>query len=89
LNIVPVTGEIRERPSFQRLREAWAEFLFHDPVSNEYWTRLYSERTEFQFALVDGEEVLAEGNSIPVEGMPTGWRDAFPNGFGEGEPDRL
>jgi GNAT superfamily N-acetyltransferase len=89
LNIVPVTDEIRERPSFQRLREAWAEFLFHDPFSNEYWTRLYSERSEFQFALVDGEEVLAEGNSIPVTGMPAGWRDAFPNGFGEGEPDRL
>jgi GNAT superfamily N-acetyltransferase len=89
LNIVPVTDEIRERPSFQGLRESWAEFLFHDPVSNEFWTRLYSERTEFQFALVDGDEVLAEGNSIPVSGMPSGWRDAFPNGFGEGEPDRL
>ena len=38
---------------------------------------------------MDGDEVLAEGNSIPVTGMPSGWRDAFPNGFGEGEPDRL
>jgi hypothetical protein len=89
LKIVPVTDEIRSRPSFQALRDAWPEFLFHDPVSNEFWTRLYSERSEFQFVLVDGDEVLAEGNSIPVAGMPAGWRDAFPNSFGEGEPDRL
>jgi hypothetical protein len=89
VKLVPVTDEVRENPSFQVLRDAWPEFLFHDPVSNEYWTRLYSERTEFQFALLDGDEVLAEGNSIPVAGMPSGWRDAFPNGFGEGEPDRL
>ena len=89
MKIVPVTDELRQRPSFGDLRRAWPEFLFHDPISNEHWVSLYSERTEFQFALVDGEEVLAEGNSIPVAGMPDGWRDAFPNGFGGGEPDHL
>ena len=89
MKIIPVTDEVRENPSFQALRDAWAEFLFHDALSNEFWTRLYSERSEFQFALVDGDEVLAEGNSIPVAGMPSGWRDTFPNGFGDDEPDRL
>ena len=89
MKIVPLTDELREQPSFEALRAAWPEFLFHDPVSNEYWSRLYSELPDFQFALVDGGEVLAEGNSIPVAGMPAGWRDAFPSGFGGEEPDRL
>ena len=89
MKIVPIIDEVRENPSFHALRSGWPEFLLHDPLSNEFWSRLYSERSEFQFVLVDGDEVLAEGNSIPVAGMPIAWRDAFPNGFGDGEPDRL
>jgi GNAT superfamily N-acetyltransferase len=89
VKIVPVSPEMRESDSFQALRRAWPELLFHDAISNEYWGRLYAERAGFQFALVEGDRVLAEGNSIPVGGMPRAWRDAFPNGFGDGEPDRL
>jgi GNAT superfamily N-acetyltransferase len=89
VKIVPVSPEIRGSDDFQQLRRAWPEIVFHDAISNEYWGRLYDERPEFQFALVDEGRVLAEGNSIPVSGHPPGWRDAFPNGFGEGEPDRL
>ena len=89
MNIVPVSPEIRGSDDFQQLRRAWPEIVFHDAISNEYWGRLYDERPEFQFALVDDGRVLAEGNSIPVSGLPPGWRDAFPNGFGDGEPDRL
>jgi GNAT superfamily N-acetyltransferase len=89
VKIVPVDEEIRGSESFGALRRAWPEIVFHDAISNEYWGRLYGERPEFQFALVDGDRVLAEGNSLPVSGLPAGWRDAFPNGFGGGEPDRL
>jgi GNAT superfamily N-acetyltransferase len=89
VKIVPLTQELRETPSFSALRRAWPELVFHDVLSNEYWGRLYEERPEFQFALVDGGRVLAEGNSIPVSGMPPAWRHAFVNGFGEGSPDRL
>ena len=90
MKLVQVDEEIRGSESFQQLRRAWPEILFHDAISNEYWGRLYSERPEFQFALVEDDgRVLAEGNSLPVSGLPAGWRDAFPNGFGSGEPDRL
>jgi GNAT superfamily N-acetyltransferase len=89
VKVVPVSPEIRGSDDFQGLRRAWPEIVFHDAISNEYWGRLYEERAEFQFALVDGGRVLAEGNSIPVAGLPPGWRDAFPNGFGAGDPDRL
>ncbi len=64
--IVPITDELRRRPSFGELRRSWPTFMMRDPVSNEHWSRLYAERPEFQLALVDGDEVLAEGNSIPV-----------------------
>jgi hypothetical protein len=89
VKIVAVDAEIRASDSFAALRRAWPEIVFHDAVSNEYWGRLYEERPAFQFALVEDGRVLAEGNSIPVAGLPRGWRDAFPNGFGGDEPDRL
>jgi hypothetical protein len=87
VKIVPVDAEIRDSESFQQLRRAWPEIVFHDAISNAYWGRLYEERPEFQFALLDDSgRVLAEGNSIPVSGLPPGWRDAFPNGFGPPSP---
>lgn len=90
MKIVPLSDELLEHESSKQLRRAWPELVFHDIVSREYWSRLNDERPDFQFGLVDGERVLAEGNSVPVAGMPPGWRDAFPNAFDSGEePDRL
>jgi GNAT superfamily N-acetyltransferase len=89
VKIVAVDAEIRERESFRQLRRAWPELVFHDAISNANWGRLYDERPEFQFALVDGQRVLAEGNAMPVAGMPAGWRDALRDGFDHETPDRL
>jgi GNAT superfamily N-acetyltransferase len=90
VKIVQLNEELLSSESSRRLRRAWPELLFHDALSNAYWHRLYDDRPEFQFALVDEDRVLAEGNSLPVAGMPLGWRDAFPNAFDSGlEPDRL
>jgi GNAT superfamily N-acetyltransferase len=89
VKVVPLTPELLGSDSFSRLRRAWPEIVFHDAISNANWGRLYDERPEFQFALVDGTQVVAEGNSIPVRGLPPGWRDALRDGFDESEPDRL
>ena len=89
MKIVQIDDEIRDSQSFGGLRRAWPEIVFHDEISNANWGRLYEERPEFQFALVDGDRVLAEGNSIPVAGMPAAWRDALGDGFDQPEPDRL
>jgi len=89
VKIVQADPEIRDSESFGELRRAWPEIVFHDEVSNANWGRLYEERPEFQFALVEGDRVLAEGNSIPVAGMPAGWRDALRDGFDQPDPDRL
>jgi GNAT superfamily N-acetyltransferase len=87
--IVPVDAEIRASPLFQALRRAWPEIVFHDAISNANWGRLYEERPEFQFAFVENGEVRAEGNSLPVAGMPKSWREALGSGFDATEPDRL
>jgi GNAT superfamily N-acetyltransferase len=89
VSIGPITPEVRGSSEFSALRRAWPELVFHDVVSTEYWSRLYDERPDFQFALVEDGRVVAEGNSLPVNGLPRGWRDAFPSGFGDEEPDRL
>jgi GNAT superfamily N-acetyltransferase len=89
VKIVQIDPEIRDSESFGELRRAWPEIVFHDEISNANWGRLYEERPEFQFALVDDDRVLAEGNSIPVAGMPAAWRDALRDGFDQTEPDRL
>jgi GNAT superfamily N-acetyltransferase len=74
----------------RRLVGVWPEFLLHDAVSDRYWDRLYVDWAEFQFVLLDGDELVAEGNSLPVPGQPAQWRDAFLAAFERGgEPDRL
>ena len=89
MKVVPVDEDIRRSPAFEALRRAWPEIVFHDQISNEYWGRLYAERGEFQFALIENGVLLGEGNSVPVSGLPESWRAAFPNAFGGGAPDRL
>jgi len=74
----------------QRLTRPWPEFLLHDAISNEYWDRLYTDFADFQFVALEGDELIAEGNCIPVAGRPAQWRDAFLAGFERGgEPDRV
>ena len=82
MNIVPLREGV--------LENIWPKFLLHDAVVTRYWDRIYGEYPEFQFALVDGGEIVAEGNSIPVHGRPAQFRDALLGVFERGgEPDRL
>src|SRR3954451_8444055 len=61
-----------ERPELRgraaHLREAWPPFMLESPISYERWHLLYERFGGFQFWLVDdaSDEILAEGNSLPV-----------------------
>ncbi|MDQ3822007.1 MAG: N-acetyltransferase [Actinomycetota bacterium] len=50
---------------------------------------------DFEFVLADGDEVLAEGHSVPirwdgtVEGLPAGIDGAFESAFSDEEPNTL
>jgi hypothetical protein len=56
---------------------------------------MLDELPDFQFLLLDGDEVLAEGHSVPirwdgtVEGLPAGIDGAFERAFEDEEPNAL
>ena len=60
----------------QRLEGIWPEFLLHDAISNRLWPRLDVDFPAFQFVALEGDELITEGNCIPVRGMPAHWGDA-------------
>jgi GNAT superfamily N-acetyltransferase len=80
-----------ERPElFERrgeIGQAWHEFMYHDPVSNDLWDRQYEEFPDLQLYLVDEENrYLAESNAVPVpfgpEELPDeGWDAALEQAF--------
>lgn len=72
------------------LGDIWPRFLLNDSVSNRYWPRLYDDFPEYQFVLEEDGRIIAEGNCVPVKGMPLQWRDAIRNAWeDDGEPDRV
>ena len=88
----------RERPELRgRVDSAdiWPEYTRHGDVLGRYWGRMLEELPEFQFVLVDGEDVLAEGHSVPlrwngtVDGLPAGIDGAFEAAFNGQQPNTL
>jgi hypothetical protein len=74
----------------RRLEGIWPRFLQNDALSRRYWEQLYVDFPEYQFLLFEGDEVIGEGNCVPVAGAPAQWRDAFSAAFERGgEPDRV
>ncbi|HPR95645.1 MAG TPA: GNAT family N-acetyltransferase [Thermotogota bacterium] len=60
--------------------ELWPEFMFHDPVSNRNWKKLFEYFPEYQFSLQYDDEIIGVGNCLPFfwdnsfEGLPEeGW----------------
>ena len=77
-------------PESIELGNVWPRFLLNDEVSNRYWNRLYVDFPEYQFVLVEDGRAIAEGNCVPVKGMPLQWRDAIRNAWeDDGAPDRV
>ena len=46
--------------------EVWPEYNLHGDVFDEYWGALEGELPEFQFALLEGDVVVAEGHTVPL-----------------------
>jgi GNAT superfamily N-acetyltransferase len=86
-----------ERPELRDLKgpllESWPKFMLEDEVSNRCWDLLYERFGGFQHFLVsEGDELVAEVNSVPVEldvgALPErGWDEALERGTtGTGSP---
>ena len=66
----------------------------HNVPGNKYWGRLYDDFPDFQLALLDGDELVAELHSVPTpwdgsdDDLPAGWDEAFLRAFESGrEPN--
>jgi GNAT superfamily N-acetyltransferase len=86
-----------DRPDLREIRHetlsrrTFPEFMHHNQSGTRFWRRLYDEHPDFQLALLDGDDLVAELHSVPVawdgslDDLPPGWDDAFARAF---ESDR-
>jgi GNAT superfamily N-acetyltransferase len=88
-----------ERPELDRQADAlsvavWPEYNLHGDVLNTCWGVLDERFPEFQFVLVEGDEILAQGHMIPcrwdgaVDSLPAGIDEVMLQGIElEGTPN--
>jgi len=66
--------------------------LNHNEPGDLHWDRLYTDFPDFQVALVDGDELLAEAHAISLpwdgtlEDLPSGWDEGFVRGMTSDRP---
>jgi hypothetical protein len=83
--------DLREIRRERLLRRTFPEYMNHNEPGGRFWGRLYEEHPDFQLALLDGEELVAELHSVPtpwdgtLEDLASGWDEAFTRAF---ESDR-
>ena len=77
-------------PAWEATSDAMPEYNNHGDVLNEYWSGLTVDHPDFQFHVVDGDEILLRARTIPVrwdgtiEDLPAGIDGAIARGFDEG-----
>ena len=67
-------------------------FMNHNAMGWKYWGRLYDEFPDFQLALLDDGDLIAEVHSLPVHvdaELPQGWDEAFERGMELGDGNVL
>lgn len=74
-------------PRRDELGDTWDEFMYHDPVANEWWEEQYEQFPDLQLWLVDDDDrLLAESNAVPIPFGPgelpdDGWDAAMAAAF--------
>jgi GNAT superfamily N-acetyltransferase len=76
--------------------QTFPEFMHHNEPGGRWWSLLYDRFPAFQLGLLDGDDLVAEGHSLPVpwdgtlDDLPKGWDEAFERGMtSELEPTAL
>jgi len=68
-------------------RRTFPEYMNLNEPGGKYWDRLYEIFPDFQVALLDGEELVAEAHAVPVawdgtlDDLPSGWDEGFVRGM--------
>ena len=73
---------------FEITKDLWPEFMFHDPVSNQYWDQLFELFPDYQFSLKSHGKIIGVGQCLPLsfdkplEELPAeGWEWALEKGI--------
>ncbi len=73
MNYKTIIGEGRIKELQKTLgSNIWPEFMQHGAIANQYWPNLYTDFSNFQFALLDDDEVVGVGNTIHLN-----WQKSF------------
>jgi GNAT superfamily N-acetyltransferase len=81
--------------AWELTKDLWPEYNSHGDVVGHYWPRLVKELPDFQFHLLDGDEILARARTIPVrwdgtvDDLPAGIDGAMARGFDEADANVL
>ena len=83
--------DLRARRFEELTQPTFPEYMNHNGPGRD-WDRLYTDFPDFQVALVDDEELLAEAHalSLPWDGtladLPSGWDEGFVRGMTSDRP---
>jgi len=73
MNYKTILGEYRIKKFQNTLgSKTWPKFMQHDEIVNKYWLDLYTDFSNFQFALFNNDEIVAIGNSTHLN-----WQKPF------------
>jgi hypothetical protein len=91
--LVTVADDPRIRSRWGEVRDGtFAEYNQHGDVLNEYWGRLFDDKPDFQFLLLDGNTPVGLGQTIPfawdgtVQDLPSGIDGVIVRGFEDNRP---
>jgi GNAT superfamily N-acetyltransferase len=79
--------DLLERRFEELTRPTFPAYMNENEPGNLYWGRLYTDFPDYQVALVDGDELLAEAHALPLpwdgtnRDLPSGWDQGFVRGM--------
>ena len=79
--------DLMERRFEELVEPAFPAYMNENVPGNLYWGRLYTDVPDFQVALVEGDELLAEAHAVPLPwdgtlaDLPSGWDEGFTRGM--------
>jgi GNAT superfamily N-acetyltransferase len=79
--------DLTERRFEELTRPTFPAYMNENEPGNLYWGRLYTDFPDFQVALVEGDELLAEAHAVPLpwdgtkQDLPAGWDEGFVRGM--------
>jgi GNAT superfamily N-acetyltransferase len=84
--------DLRARRYEELSKLTFAEYMNHNEPGDLFWDRLYTDFPDFQVALVDGDDLLAEAHAVPLpwdgtlDDLPSGWDEGFARGMTSDRP---